>query len=131
MKHSNVSVVGHVDCRKTTLTQALIESGEAKKQPTREPQNLNLPFKYAWVLERLRCTGKGITTNNKHGEMLSKNKHFTIIDCPGHRYFMKNTVAGTAQADVIMLVVSADDQFTQYALIALAMGIEHLICCCE
>ena len=49
--------MGHVDCGKTTLTQALIESGEEKKQPTSEPQHLNLPFKYAWVLERLRCTG--------------------------------------------------------------------------
>ena len=39
---------------------------------------------------------------------------------------MKNTVAGTAQADVIMLVVSAE-LVTQHALIAFAMGIEHLI----
>jgi elongation factor 1-alpha len=36
-------------------------------------------------------------------------KHYTIIDAPGHRDFMKNMITGTAQADCAMLMIACTE----------------------
>jgi elongation factor 1-alpha len=89
---------------------------------------------------------RGVTIACTTKEFFTDKWHYTIIDAPGHRDFIKNMISGAAQADVCLLMVPADGNFTtaiqkgdhkaaeiqgqtrQHARLINLLGVKQLIC---
>ena len=141
--HMNLAVIGHVDHGKSTLVGRLLyETGviephiidEYKKQAEEKGKGT---FEFAWVMDNLKEEReRGLTIDVAHRRFDTKNFYFTIVDCPGHRDFIKNMITGASQADAAVLVVDVKDrsengelmpQTKEHAILSWTLGINQLI----
>jgi len=145
--HVNLVVIGHVDAGKSTSTGHLIyKCGGIDKRTIekfeKEASELGKgSFKYAWVLDKLKAEReRGITIDISLWKFETGKYHFTIIDAPGHRDFIKNMITGTSQADVAILMIasppgefeagiSKEGQTREHALLAFTLGVKQMIVC--
>ena len=137
-EHMNLVFIGHVDAGKsTTVGRLLYETGYLTDQELKRLQEEaaklgKQTFEYAFVMDKLKEEReRGVTIDIAHREFETPKYHFTIIDAPGHRDFVKNMITGASQADAAVLVISAKDgiqpQTKEHAFLAKVLGINQLI----
>jgi elongation factor 1-alpha len=136
--HQNLAIIGHVDHGKSTLVgRLLFETGsvpehviEQYKEEAEEKGKGG--FEFAYVMDNLaEERERGVTIDIAHKEFDTDQFYFTIVDCPGHRDFVKNMITGASQADNAVLVVAADDgvqpQTQEHVFLARTLGIGEMI----
>jgi len=133
----NLVVVGHKDHGKSTLIGRLLYDSKAileqKLNDIRtELKHSGKKFEFAFILDSLEEERKGgLTIDIMQTPFKSKKYLYTIIDCPGHREFIKKMLTGASQADAAVLVVSAkegiQDQTRQHAFLIKTLGIKQLV----
>jgi elongation factor 1-alpha len=137
-RHQNLAIIGHVDHGKSTLVGRLLyETGsvpehviEQHKEEAEEKGKGG--FEFAYVMDNLaEERERGVTIDIAHQEFSTDEYDFTIVDCPGHRDFVKNMITGASQADNAVLVCAADDgvqpQTREHVFLARTLGIDELI----
>jgi len=136
--HINLAVIGHIDHGKsTTVGRLLFETGTVpphiietyRKEAEAKGKG---SFEFAWVMDSLKEEReRGITIDIAHRRFDTDKYYFTVVDCPGHRDFVKNMITGASQADAALLVVAAPDgvmeQTKEHVFLARTLGINQLI----
>jgi elongation factor 1-alpha len=136
--HLNLAVIGHIDHGKSTLVgRLLFETGAVpphiiEKYKEEAKAKGKESFVFAWVMDSLKEErDRGITIDVAHQKFDTAKYYFTIVDCPGHRDFVKNMITGASQADAAILVCSAKDgiqsQTKEHVFLARTLGITQLI----
>jgi elongation factor 1-alpha len=153
-KHVGIVIVGHVDAGKSTTTgRLLFQLGNLDERTLeklrKEAAALGKEsFLFAFFMDRNKDERiRGVTIACTTKEFFTPSYHYTVIDAPGHRDFIKNMISGAAQADVALLMVPANKggfetsiakgnhkkgqvqgQTRQHARLCHLLGIEQLIC---
>ncbi len=139
----NVAFIGHVDAGKsTTVGRLLYDSGAIDPQLLeklkREAQERGKAgFEFAYVMDNLKEEReRGVTIDVAHKKFETKKYEVTIVDCPGHRDFIKNMITGASQADAAILVVDVNDaktgiqpQTREHMFLARTLGIKQIAVC--
>ncbi|MDA1216658.1 MAG: elongation factor Tu [Chloroflexi bacterium] len=121
--HVNVGTMGHVDHGKTSLTAAITKVlGLRGLANYRAFDSIdNAPEEKA----------RGITIAISHVEYQTEKRHYAHVDMPGHRDYIKNMIAGAAQVDGAILVVSAPDgpmpQTREHVLLARQVEVPSIV----
>ncbi len=121
--HMNIGTLGHIDHGKTTFVRGILrtfvpDQGVADK-----------------MIDKLdkdpEARAKAITISVAHVEFETENRHYALVDCPGHKDYIKNMITGAAQMDGAILVVSSNDgvmpQTKEHILLAKQVGVPKII----
>jgi elongation factor 1-alpha len=136
--HLNLAVIGHIDHGKSTMVGRLMfETGAVPPHIIegyrKEAESKGkATFEFAWVMDNLKEEReRGITIDIAHKRFDTPKFYFTVVDCPGHRDFVKNMITGASQADAAILVVAAPDgvmeQTKEHVFLSRTLGITQLI----
>lgn len=119
--HMNIGTLGHVDHGKTTVLRGILNlfGGDRKEE-------------WKGKLDKSpESKAKSMTISVAHVEAETDNRHYAIIDCPGHKDYIKNMITGAAQMDGAILVVSASDgpmpQTKEHVLLAKQVGVADFV----
>ena len=152
-QHISLVVCGHVDAGKSTTSGHLIFklggiSEREMQKLQQEADNLGKSsFAFAYYMDKDKAEReRGVTINCTTKEFFTDSYHYTIVDAPGHRDYVKNMITGAGCADVALLLVPAEmggfetaiakgdhktgeiqGQTRQHARLLALLGIEKLI----
>ena len=138
LPHLNLAFIGHVDHGKsTTVGRLMYETGAVdphviegyRKEAAAQGK---ATFEYAWVMDSLKEEReRGVTIDIAHRRFNTDKYYFTVVDCPGHRDFVKNMITGASQADAAVLVVSTIDgvqaQTREHVFLSRTLGVNQLV----
>lgn len=118
--HVNIGTLGHIDHGKTTLVRGILNAFSPEKDK---------------MIDKLdkdpESRAKSITVAIAHVEFETESRHYALVDCPGHKDYIKNMITGAAQMDGAILVVSSDDgvmpQTREHVLLARQVGVPKLL----
>ena len=121
--HVNIGTIGHVDHGKTTLTAAITKylamQGGADYTD------------YSSIDKAPEERERGITIIPYLVEYESANRHYALVDCPGHADYIKIMITGAAQMDGAILVIAATDgpmaQTKEHILLARQVGVPAIV----
>ncbi len=136
--HLNLAIIGHIDHGKSTLTGRLMYDTGAvpphiiEKYREEAKAKGKESFVFAWVMDSLKEErDRGITIDVAHQRFDTAKYYFTVVDCPGHRDFVKNMITGASQADAAILVVAGKEgvqsQTKEHVFLSRTLGITQLI----
>ncbi len=136
--HMNLAVIGHIDHGKsTTVGRILFETGVVQQHILdgykKEAESKGkATFEFAWVMDSLKEEReRGITIDIAHKKFETPKYNFTVVDCPGHRDFVKNMITGASQADAAIIVVSGTEgpmeQTKEHVFLSKTLGINQII----
>jgi len=144
-EHVNVVFIGHVDAGKSTIGgQIMYLTGMVDKRTLekyeREAKEKNRETWYlSWCMDtNLEEREKGKTVEVGRGFFETEDKHFTMLDAPGHKSFVPNMIGGASQADLAVLVISArkgefetgferGGQTREHAMLVKTAGVKHMV----
>jgi translation elongation factor TU len=137
MDKTNLVMIGHVDHGKSTLIGRLLyDAGEIMPEKFKEivetSKKLGRDTEFAFLADNLEEEREdAMTIDIIHTPFKSKYE-YTIIDCPGHKEFIKNMLTGASQAEAAVLVLSAkenegiQEQTKRHLFLASMLGIKQL-----
>jgi elongation factor 1-alpha len=138
--HINLMTAGHVDAGKSTMIGRLLyDAGAIREEEMRKLKDLakelkKETFEFAFVMDSVKEEReRGLTIDIMHKPFETNKWFFTIIDCPGHRDFVKNMITGASQADAAIFVISAkqgegiQDQTREHAQLLRILGIGQIL----
>jgi len=136
----NLVTIGHVDHGKSTLIGRLLYDAGAIKPDSLQEIEKTLTelkrekFDFAFVMDTFQEEREGgLTIDIMHTPFQSKKYSYTIIDCPGHKEFIKNMITGASQADMAILLVSAKEgegiqsQTKEHSWLSKILGIKNMV----
>lgn len=144
-EHVNLVFIGHVDAGKSTLSGSILYAMGSVDERTiekykRDAKELN---RDSWFLafimdqnEEERARGKTVEVGR--AQFATEAKRYTMLDAPGHKNYVPAMIAGAAQADVGILVISARKgefeagfdrlgQTREHATLAKTLGVQKLV----
>jgi elongation factor Tu len=120
--HMNIGTLGHIDHGKTTLVRGILNAFYPEEER-------------AGMIDKLdkdpSSRAKSITIAVAHVEFETETRHYALVDCPGHKDYIKNMITGAAQMDGAILVISSNDgampQTKEHLLLAKQVGVPKIL----
>jgi peptide chain release factor subunit 3 len=145
-EHLNIVFIGHVDAGKSTMGGNLlylcgtVDKRTMEKYEKEAKEAGRETWYLSWALDSTpqeRSKGKTVEVGRAYFE--TATRRYTILDAPGHKTYVPSMIAGAAQADVGILVISArkgefetgferGGQTREHIMLVKTAGVSKVIC---